>query len=123
VPPQAVAAAVRAGVAAQRRIVASLGTLDVLVLPILASAPLPVGRYAGAGAARTMNGASQWMARPPAFNVAGMPAMTVPAGFDDAGLPVAVQLAAAPGRDDVLVAVGAALERAWGWPEQRPGLA
>jgi amidase len=122
VPPRAVRAAVGAGAAAQRRIVASLGAIDVLVLPILASAPLRVGRYAGAGAARTMNGIAQWMAHAPAFNVAGMPAMAVPAGFDAAGLPVAVQLAAAPGREDVLVSVAAQLERAWAWPEQRPAL-
>jgi amidase len=123
VPPGAVAAAVRAGVAGQRRILASLGRLDVLVLPILAHAPLPVGRYARAGAARTMNGISQWMAHAPAFNVAGMPAMAVPVGFDGAGLPVAVQLAAAPGREDILVAVAAQLERAWSWHEHRPVLA
>lgn len=46
-----------------------------------------------------------------AFSVAGAPAMSVPVGEED-GLPVGVQVAAAPWREDVVLAVSAALEQA-----------
>ena len=44
------------------------------------------------------------------FNVTGMPALVMPAGTDD-GLPVAVQIAAPPHRDDLCLAVGAAFQQ------------
>jgi amidase len=41
--------------------------------------------------------------------LAGLPAMSVPVGAEG-GLPVGVQLAAAPWREDLVLAAGAALE-------------
>ncbi len=49
-----------------------------------------------------------------AYNVAGWPAAVVRCGESAEGLPIAVQVAAAPWRDDVALAVAAALERAFG---------
>jgi Asp-tRNA(Asn)/Glu-tRNA(Gln) amidotransferase A subunit family amidase len=45
------------------------------------------------------------------WSFTGFPAVSVPCGWSD-GLPVGVQLVAAPGREDLLVAAGASLERA-----------
>jgi aspartyl-tRNA(Asn)/glutamyl-tRNA(Gln) amidotransferase subunit A len=45
-------------------------------------------------------------------NLAGLPSCAVRAGFDDAGLPVAVQVAAAPGGDAAVLAAAAALHDA-----------
>jgi Asp-tRNA(Asn)/Glu-tRNA(Gln) amidotransferase A subunit family amidase len=45
-------------------------------------------------------------------DVAGLPACAVPVGVDDHGLPVAVQLTAAPGRDDVVLAAAGAVHAA-----------
>ncbi|MGH2989922.1 MAG: amidase family protein [Solirubrobacterales bacterium] len=42
--------------------------------------------------------------------LAGVPAASVPAGAED-GLPVGVQVAAPPWREDVVLAVAGALER------------
>lgn len=44
------------------------------------------------------------------FNVLGIPAMSVPCGRNGAGLPIAVQIATAPGREDLLVAAGKMVE-------------
>ena len=48
------------------------------------------------------------------FSLAGWPAATVRAGTSPEGLPIGVQLAAAPWRDDVALAAAAAVERALG---------
>jgi fatty acid amide hydrolase 2 len=52
------------------------------------------------------------------FNALRVPATSVPCGFDGAGLPLAVQVAAARGRDDLTLAAAVALEDAL--PPWRP---
>ena len=49
-----------------------------------------------------------------AYNVAGWPAAVVRCGESAEGLPIAVQVAAAPWRDDVALAVASALEDIFG---------
>ena len=48
------------------------------------------------------------------FNLAGLPVTQVPLGLGSRGLPLGVQVAAAPGRDDVSIAVAMELERVFG---------
>ena len=48
------------------------------------------------------------------FNLAGMPVTQVPLGLGRKGLPLGVQVAAAPGRDDLTIAAALELERACG---------
>lgn len=54
------------------------------------------------------------------INVAGLPAVSIPAGFSDDGLPVGLQLVGRRGAEETLVAVSAALERARPWADRRP---
>jgi amidase len=49
-----------------------------------------------------------------AYNVAGWPAAVVRCGESGTGLPIAVQIAAAPWREDVALAVAWWLEQAFG---------
>lgn len=56
------------------------------------------------------------------FNATGQPALSLPLGWPDDGLPRGVQLVAAPGREDLLVRLGAQLEEAAPWADRRPGL-
>ena len=86
---------------------------DLLVTPTTANAPTQLGDYAkgyesGRGSAFT---------RP--FNITGQPAISVPLGWPDDGLPRGVQMIAPIGRDDVLITVAAALESAEPWAERR----
>ncbi len=56
------------------------------------------------------------------FNVLGWPVLAMPCGFSEAGLPIGLQLAAAPGEEDTLFRAGAALEDALGLVLRRPPL-
>ena len=62
-----------------------------------------------------------WVLTPAAvFNLAGVPVTQVPLGFNPAGLPVGVQVAAAPGADHLSIAIALELEAVFGgWV--RPG--
>ncbi len=62
--------------------------------------------------------ASTRLTRP--FNELGWPALSLPCGFSEDGLPIGVQLAAAPHREEVLLQIGAALEDALGLTSRRP---
>lgn len=53
-------------------------------------------------------------------NVAGFPAMTVPLGVDEAGLPIGVQFGGAVGREDILFQLAGQLERSAPWGSRKP---
>ena len=57
----------------------------------------------------------------PIHNPAGCPAMTLPLGWDDDGLPIGVQFAAAPGQDARVLGLAYELEQAAPWADRRPG--
>ncbi len=54
------------------------------------------------------------------FNVLGWPALALPCGFSNAGLPIGLQLVAPPQQEDSLLQAGAALEDAFGIAGRRP---
>ncbi len=58
-----------------------------------------------------------------AWTLSGLPALSVPCGFDAAGLPVGLQLAAGPFQEATLVRAGAAYQRETDWHLREPLLA
>ncbi len=56
------------------------------------------------------------------FNVTGSPAMAVPAGFSKEGLPLGIQIVAAPYNEATVYRVGAAYEAATAWTAKHPVL-
>jgi aspartyl-tRNA(Asn)/glutamyl-tRNA(Gln) amidotransferase subunit A len=50
------------------------------------------------------------------FNMTGYPAVSVPCGFDDQGLPVGIQLAGRPDSEPLLLRAARVLEKAAPWP-------
>ena len=54
------------------------------------------------------------------FNVWGIPAISLPCGFTKDGLPIGLQLAAAPWREELLLQVANAYERATEWHAKAP---
>jgi amidase len=54
------------------------------------------------------------------FNVTGQPAISLPLYWDPVGLPIGVQLAAAHGREDVLLRIASQLEASSPWADRYP---
>ena len=56
-------------------------------------------------------------------NLAGVPAISIPCGFSNEGLPIGMQLLAAPFREDTLLRVAFAYEQATEWHRRQPKIA
>ena len=54
------------------------------------------------------------------FNILGWPALALPCGFSNAGMPIGLQLVAPPQQEDSLLQAGAALEDAFGIAGREP---
>ncbi len=107
----------RAAEAATR---ALLGDYDAWLTPTVAAAAPPLGELAPDVEFKTLlPKVTQFAAYTPLHNVAGTPAISVPAGFDN-GLPLGVQIAAAPGREALLLKLAYQLEEAAPWADRLP---
>jgi aspartyl-tRNA(Asn)/glutamyl-tRNA(Gln) amidotransferase subunit A len=101
---------------------------DVLVTPTLTRTALPADFDAANGQIEiegelcgiTRQGWSSYMYP---FNLTGHPALTVPSGFAEDGLPTGVQLVGPWGADMALLRLGALLELDRPWAQHRPPLA
>jgi amidase len=92
---------------------------DVLVMPTLARPCPPARRYGERSWLRSVATALMFAPMTGVWNLAGFPAASVP--VPGQGLPGAVQLVAAPGREQTLLALGAQIERATPWRRHAPG--
>jgi amidase len=54
------------------------------------------------------------------FNLTGQPGISLPLHWNEAGLPIGVQLVSAYGREDVLVRIASQLEQARPWKDKHP---
>jgi amidase len=93
---------------------------DVVLLPGPSGPPFAVGELHGRGALRTLNSAAAKVPWYAALNATGQPAASVPAGFDGAGLPLAVQFVSRPGDEATLLSLAAQIEREQQWADRRP---
>jgi amidase len=96
---------------------------DVLMTPVMGGTALPVRRWEGRGAIRTVLGMSRFYPYCVPWNHLGNPAMAVPAGFDAEGLPLSVQIVGRPGDEATLLSLAAQLEAERPWADARPPIA
>jgi len=106
-----------------RRIVAFFENYDVLVLPTYLHQPLRIGEWANLPPEEILQRIIQWVAPCPPFNATGQPAIALPTGFDDIGLPVGVQLVGRPAAEATLISLASQLEAAKLWSDRRPDFA
>ncbi|GIH76090.1 amidase [Planobispora longispora] len=96
------------------------GDADVLVSPTLAMVPPRAERWGRRGLFGNARANLTYAPATAAWNMAGWPAMTVPYGRHSTGLPIGVQLVAAPGGEAQLLTLAAHLEAAAPWPRHAP---
>lgn len=101
--PEVLAAGEAAMAAARDAMLGALIGADVICLPTSPQAAFAHGNYSVTQADFTA-----------LANIAGLPALSLPAGFDDDGLPVAVQLVGRPRAESTLIELGRRLDRALG---------
>ena len=108
-----------------RGTVAFFADYDLMLTPVLASRPLPIGELHGCGSEplEDLRRSGTFAPYTPLFNVTGQPAISIPIGFGEDGLPTAVQLAARPLGEETLLQVAAQIEAARPWADRRPELA
>jgi amidase len=105
-----------------REVVSYLVGYDAVLTPALARPPIPIGEVHGLGPDPWEHFRRSGLFTPytAIFNVTGLPAISLPLYQTADGLPLAVQLAAGPLRENVLLSLSAQLERAQPWGDRRP---
>lgn len=92
---------------------------DVWLTPTLASAPPKLGEQAPTVDFDTLyERTTTYVAYTPQHNVAGTPAMSVPLSWNEAGLPIGSQFAAAKGQEGLLLQLAYELEKAQPWMDK-----
>jgi amidase len=106
-----------------RQVAAIFDDHDVVLMPMMPRGPFPVGAWAHYSVGRLLAEAPRWVAYAAGVNVTGLPACSVPAGFDVDGLPTAVQLLGPHSGEERLLSLAGQLERERPWASYRPALA
>lgn len=103
--------------------------VDLLITPTQRNpagliTPAPTGPNAGRGAAPVAAGGGGGGAlnNTAAFNIYGLPTISVPCGFTTAGLPMGLQISGAPFAEPTVIALAHAYEQATEWHKRRPKL-
>lgn len=107
-----------------RQVAPFFSDYDLLLTPVTAKPPQPLGTYNQNAAGLTPE---SWFDRKGAFtpflaifNCTGQPAMSVPLQWSDAGLPLGMQFVGPFGREDLLLNFARQLEQAQPWFQKHP---
>ena len=108
-----------------RKFIGFFDEWDILLTPALAERPVKIGEIdpRGANPAATFARSGKFTPFTAAANVTGQPGISVPIEQREDGLPLAVQLMAAPEREDLLLQLSAQLEAARPWAGRRAPVA
>jgi amidase len=120
IPDSLYETALRAREADAARVNAIFDSVDVLVTPVMGGTALPIRRWEGKGALRTVLGMSRFYPYCVPWNHLGNPAMSVPMGFAADGMPLAVQVIGRPGEEATLLSLAAQIEAERPWADARP---
>jgi amidase len=96
-------------------------SVDLLLTPALAAAPLPADGWAARSWRANMAANMRYAPFAAPWNVAGLPGLVVPVGVRPDGLPVGVQMVGPPGSELTLLAAAGQIEVAAPWSRHAPG--
>ncbi len=104
-----------------RHWVEATAEFDVLLAPVCAMTPRPIGWFGedGLGAA-DFERQKLYAPYTAVYNMTGQPAVSVPLYWTEAGLPIGSMLVGRPGDEAALIALSAQLEQAQPWASRRP---
>jgi amidase len=105
------------------RVNAIFDSHDVLVMPTIGGTALPVRRWEGRGAIRTVLGMSRFYPFCVPWNHLGNPAMAIPFGFGADGMPLSIQVVGRRGDESTLLSLAAQIEAERPWADKTPPLA
>jgi amidase len=105
-----------------RQVARMFQRFDVLLSPVLANPPLPLGRCSMQNPDVESYAAELASELPftPIYNLSGCPAISLPLHWTADGLPVGVQFGAGFGNEAVLLRLAAQLEQAQPWKDKKP---
>jgi amidase len=99
----------------------ALAPYDAVLTPTLAVPPLPVGALRDdddpAADFEAQKAFTPWTS---AWNVTGMPAVSLPLHWTPSGLPVGVMIAARPAEEELVLSLAAQVEAAAPWAGRHP---
>jgi len=104
----------------ERSVIRQFAGYDAVLTPTLALTPRPIGWFDHTDAEHNFQQQVQYTPWTSFVNVSGLPAISLPVAHTADGLPMGVQLIGRPGREDVLLAIGAQLERRLLWQRRHP---
>jgi aspartyl-tRNA(Asn)/glutamyl-tRNA(Gln) amidotransferase subunit A len=90
-----------------------IGPTEPVTAPRIGEASVQVGAEAESALAAT------WRLTYP-YNLTGLPAVTLPCGFDAEGLPIGLQIAGRPFKEATILRAAHAYEAGHDWKDRRP---
>ncbi|WGL53639.1 amidase [Nocardioides sp. BP30] len=101
----------------------ALAPYDAVLTPTLATPPPLVGELRDdEDPSRDFEAQKRFTPWTSAWNVTGMPAVSLPLHWTSSGLPVGVMLAARPGEEELLLSLAAQVEAAAPWADRHPAI-
>jgi amidase len=104
----------------RERMVTFFTDVDLLLTPVTAGPPLPARPWHERSFLANVAANARWAPWAASWNLAGLPAMVLPAGVRPEGLPVPVQLVGPPGAEARLLWIAGVLERRQPWRRHAP---
>jgi amidase len=104
----------------RERMVGFFDDVDLLLTPVTTGLPLPARPWHERSFMANVTANARWAPWTAAWNLAGLPALVLPAASRPEGLPVAVQFVGPPGAEGRLLWLAGELERRHPWPRYAP---
>lgn len=104
----------------EQRVHRAWGDADILLTPTVPTFAPPIGKFSGMSPEAIYHGIAPYAAFTAVFNATRQPAITLPAGLSEDGLPFGVQMVGRQGEDKMLFSLAKQCEEDEPWQGRRP---